>query len=218
MKHIQNFLPCIDDNAHEDIRYFERIFMARGMSAIAGVDEAGRGCLAGPVVAAAVILPVNFDVEGVTDSKKIPHPKRKRLDEKIRENALSWAVARVDVETIDSINILQASLRAMSLAVDRLEIPPDIILIDGNRSIPHPLPQKTIVKGDSRSLSIAAASIVAKEYRDRLMVKYSEKWPEYGFHLHKGYGTAKHREAIAASGPCPIHRKGFKGVKEYWKE
>jgi ribonuclease HII len=215
--HTQKSIPGIDTGQEIDMLCFERLFMARGMSLVAGIDEAGRGCLAGPVVAAAVILPPEFDVPGVTDSKKIPPEKRRVLETAIKEQALSWAVAGIDAATIDRINILQAAMKAMAEAVDRLNPRPDMLLIDGNHSIPHCLPQKSLVRGDSRSLSIAAASIIAKEHRDRIMAEYGKKWPGYGFDRHKGYGTALHKRAISHLGPCPIHRKTFRGVREYVK-
>lgn len=182
---------------------------------MAGVDEAGRGPLAGPVVSAAVILPSVFPVDGVADSKKLTPARRDGLFGEIRRHALCVAVGVVDAEEIDRINILQAALKSMAVAVDGLARAADFLLVDGNRAVPHECPQETIVGGDGRSISIAAASIVAKVTRDRMMAEYDAHYPEYGFAKHKGYGTAAHREAIRRSGPCPIHRRTFKGVREF---
>lgn len=178
----------------------------------AGVDEVGRGPLAGPVVAAAVILPEVFSLEGLDDSKKLTHLQRLEMLEKINSTALALAVGIVDHEEIDSINILRASLLAMEKAVNNLLMKPDFLLIDGNQRTSLPIPQKTIIKGDSRCCSIAAASIVAKVVRDELMVQYHELYPQYNFKTHKGYATREHLEAIRKYGPCPIHRKSFRGV------
>lgn len=208
-------LPYTGSLQNEDMLFFEGICRQQGFSLIAGVDEAGRGCLAGPVVAAAVILPVDFFAKGLTDSKLLDHEKRVEFNTVIRKSALAVAVAESSAAEIDSINILQASLSAMAKAVDMLSIRPEMILIDGNQTIRHEIVQKAIVKGDSRSLTIAAASVVAKVYRDRIMKEYSEKWPGYGFEKHKGYATKQHREAISELGPCELHRRSFKGVKEY---
>jgi ribonuclease HII len=194
---------------------FERRARARGFLAVAGVDEAGRGPLAGPVVSAAVILPSGFPVEGVADSKKLTPARRECLFDEIRRHAACVAVGVVDAEEIDRINILQAALKSMAIAVDGLAKAADFLLVDGNRPAPHPCPQETIVGGDGRSISIAAASIVAKVTRDRMMAEYDARYPDYGFAKHKGYGTAAHREAIRRSGPCPIHRRTFKGVREF---
>lgn len=178
----------------------------------AGVDEAGRGPLAGPVVAAAVILPETFAIDGLDDSKKLTHPQRVRILEMIIIHAVDLAVGVVDHEAIDSINILKASLRAMEIAVGNLVRKPDFLLIDGNQRTSLHIPQKTIIKGDSKCCSIAAASIVAKVRRDEIMDKYHEMYPEYNFRSHKGYPTPEHLEAIRKHGPCPIHRKSFRGV------
>ncbi|MFI5322441.1 MAG: ribonuclease HII [Thermodesulfobacteriota bacterium] len=178
----------------------------------AGVDEVGRGPLAGPVVAAAVILPEVFTLEGLDDSKKLTHLQRLEMLKKINSTALALAVGIVDHEEIDSINILRASLLAMEKAVNHLHRKPDFLLIDGNQRTSLPIPQKTIIKGDSRCCSIAAASIVAKVARDELMVQYHELYPQYNFKTHKGYATREHLEAIRKYGPCPIHRKSFRGV------
>lgn len=194
---------------------FEALVSRQGYTSVAGIDEAGRGPLAGPVVAAAVILPVGIDVPGINDSKKLTPASRDRLFEVIQEKALAVGVGHSDHMVIDRINILQATLAAMKQAVANLSIPPDYLLIDGITKIPIALPQKTIKKGDSASISIAAASIIAKVTRDRLMVEYDQLYPGYGFAEHKGYGCASHLAAIAAQGPCDIHRKTFRGVKEY---
>jgi len=188
----------------------------RGHLVIAGVDEAGRGPLAGPVVAGAVALREDAKIEGLTDSKQLTEKKRNELYGVIRESAVSFCVAHVSHEVIDQINILQATLRAMLKAVEGLDPEPDFVLIDGMQTIINwPGPQKAVVKGDSLSLSIAAGSVLAKVTRDAMMAEYSRQYPEYGFERHKGYGSAYHREAIAKHGPCPIHRKTFRGVREF---
>ncbi len=180
---------------------------------VAGVDEAGRGPLAGPVVAACVVLPRDFLVPGVNDSKKLTPKKRETLFDQILENAREVGIGIVDERTIDRVNILNASLRAMWEAVNKLKNPPQFILVDGNQRIPHlGLPQMPVVKGDSHSLSIAAASIIAKVTRDRIMLKYDRKYPEFCFAQHKGYATKTHVEALRKFGPCDIHRKSFKIV------
>jgi ribonuclease HII len=180
----------------------------------AGVDEAGRGTLAGPVVAAAVILPEEFTLNGLDDSKKLTHPQRLQILRRIIYSALSFAVGIVDHEEIDRMNILRASLLAMEKAVASLDRKPDFLLIDGNQRTSLPIPQETIIKGDSRCCSIAAASVVAKVRRDELMNRYHELYPQYNFRTHKGYATREHMEAIKKYGPCPIHRKSFRGVLE----
>ena len=187
----------------------------QGFDTIAGVDEAGRGPLAGPVVAAAVILPRGLEIPRLTDSKKLPSRLRAELYGVIIEKAVSVSIHAADAEVIDSINILQATRLAMREAVSGLESAPDCVLIDGAQGIDWPGRQKTIVKGDSLSLSIAAASVVAKVTRDRLMEEYGRVYPEYGFERHKGYGSADHLKAIREHGPCPIHRRTFKGVREF---
>jgi ribonuclease HII len=194
---------------------YEKKAASSGFSLIAGVDEAGRGPLAGPVVSAAVILSPDFQGEGVTDSKKLSPAKRDLLYARICEQALSVGVGIADHDEIDRINILQASLLSMNRAVGQLAQTPDYLLIDGIFRISCPIPQEPIKKGDSLSISIAAASIVAKVTRDRIMDAFHDEFPHYGFRLHKGYPTQRHREALAEHGPSPIHRKTFKGVKEY---
>ena len=180
-----------------------------------GVDEAGRGPLAGPVCAAAVILPRGLDIPGLNDSKKLTAKRREALYDIITEQALAYGIAFASEQEIDEINILQATFLAMRRAMDQLRVRPDIALIDGNRETDFGLPVQTIVKGDSLSANIAAASILAKVSRDRYMRQMAELYPLYEFEKHKAYGTARHRELIAKYGPCPIHRKTFRGVKEY---
>jgi ribonuclease HII len=195
--------------------HFEQQAQVRGYRAIAGIDEAGRGPLAGPVVAAAVILPGKFELPGLTDSKQLSITARERLYPLIRAQALAVGIGVARAEEIDRVNILQATLRSMQRAVGRLAIPADFLLIDGNVPVPLPLPQQTLVKGDSRSLSIAAASVVAKVVRDRIMTTYDRLFPGYGFASHKGYGSDAHRQAIAHLGPSPCHRRTFGGVREH---
>jgi len=187
----------------------------QGCRRIAGIDEAGRGPLAGPVVAAAVILPGDCRLEGVRDSKKLSPAMREKLFPLIRQTAVAFGIAVVEVEIIDAINILQATRLAMQRAVEQLSGPPDFLLIDGNRRIDSPIGQRTIVGGDNRSRSIAAASVLAKVTRDRLMMQYHGQYPQYTFDRHKGYGTRLHRDRIKTFGPCPIHRRTFKGVREF---
>jgi ribonuclease HII len=182
---------------------------------IAGVDEAGRGPLAGPVVAAAVVLPGSAMLQGLDDSKKLSPKKREQLFPKIQAQAVSYGVAVVNAEVIDEINILQAALLAMKQAVEQLQPIADLLLIDGNQKIKSSIEQWTIVQGDSKSLSIAAASVLAKVTRDRIMQDYHRLYPQYEFAQHKGYGTKLHRSLIAEHGPCPIHRRTFKGVSQY---
>ncbi len=185
-----------------------------GYAKIAGIDEAGRGPIAGPVVSAAVILPPLFPVKDIDDSKKLSSKKRAYLFDKIYEHAVSVGIGIVDPPEILRMNILYASLLSMKISVQNLEPQPDFLLIDGIFQIPYGLPQQAIPKGDSLSISIAAASIVAKVTRDRLMEKYHQEYPEFGFDRHKGYPTKEHKEAVRKFGCCPIHRKSFKGVRE----
>lgn len=187
----------------------------QGCRLIAGVDEAGRGPLAGPVVAAAVILTDTEPLKGLKDSKKLSLAMREKLFPIIQRTAAGYGIAIVDTETIDTINILQASLLAMKRAVERLPHPPDLLLIDGIHTIDFPVTQRAIVAGDNLSLSIAAASVLAKVTRDQLMNDYHVHYPQYELNRHKGYGTALHRKLIREFGPCPIHRKTFKGVREF---
>ncbi len=195
---------------------FEKSAFEKGYLEIAGIDEAGRGPLAGPVVAAAVILPNSFSVSEIADSKKLTPKKRNYLYEKIYENAVSIGIGIVDPAEIDRVNILNAALLSMAMSVDNLFPQPDYLLIDGPFGIPSDLPQEPIPKGDSLSISIGCASIVAKVTRDRLMERYHQDYPFYGFGSHKGYPTKAHKAAIIKYGCCFIHRKSFKGVKEYW--
>ena len=198
-----------------DNLYFEKQARNRGYCLIAGIDEAGRGPLAGPVVAAAVILPDGLQLPGVTDSKKLSPQKREQLFDVIMANAVAIGVGQASPELIDRINILQATRHAMLEAVRQLPRQPDCLLIDGITAIDSPLPQQTIKKGDSLSLSIAAASIIAKVTRDRIMSDLDKKHPGYGFAGHKGYGCASHMEAIRRLGPSVVHRLTFGGVKEH---
>ena len=186
-----------------------------GYCRVAGVDEAGRGPLAGPVVAAAVIWDDAAPLDGIRDSKQLTPRKRFAAYRCICREALAIGVGVIDATVIDRINILQSALLAMAVAVEHLEPPADFLLIDGNHRTSLPLPQIAIIKGDARSISIAAASIVAKVTRDRLMERYHERYPEYGFARHKGYPTRAHRDAVKKYGASPIHRHSFKGVKEF---
>ncbi len=191
------------------LRAYERALLQKGCRYVAGVDEAGRGPLAGPVFAAAVILPEDHAIEGITDSKNLAPRKREVLSEQIKSKALSYCVAFVSHEEIDSINILRASLKAMALAVDGLKVKPDHVLVDGNMKAPLSLPQTAIVRGDCLSESIAAASILAKVARDLHMCKMEELYPQFSFAKHKGYGTARHLDELKICGPTPIHRRSF---------
>ena len=198
-----------------DLWLFEKKAFQKGFSKIAGIDEAGRGPLAGPVVSAAVIIPISLQNFGIYDSKKLTPKKRDTLYEKIYDLAVSVGIGIVDPFEIDRINILQAALLSMAIAVENLAPQPDCLLIDGTFSISSALPQEAIPKGDALSVSIAAASIVAKVTRDRLMERYHQDYPLFGFSKHKGYPTKAHKQAIRQFGCCPIHRRSFKGVKEY---
>jgi ribonuclease HII len=191
---------------------FESLARDRGFLSPAGVDEAGRGPLAGPVVAAAVILPPGYRNPDIRDSKKLSPAQRERIFPVIRRESAACAVALATHEEIDGINILQASLLAMRRAVEALPSPPDFLFVDGNRRIPCAISQETLVGGDSRCLSIAAASILAKVERDRMMGEFDLLYPGYGFSAHKGYPTRDHLEAIRRLGPSPIHRRTFRGV------
>ena len=192
---------------------YEQEALAAGYPHICGCDEAGAGPLAGPVYAAAVILPFGVEIDGLNDSKKLTEKKREDLFPVIQETALSWAVAWIDAEEIDKTDILSARMKAMQLAMDRLEIRPDFALIDGNRdhgkSAAITTPHRCIVKGDSLSASIAAASILAKVSRDHWMLQAAKEYPEYQFQKHKGYGTKLHYELLRQYGPSPIHRTSF---------
>lgn len=195
---------------------FEEKAWQNGYSAVCGVDEAGRGPLAGPVCAAAVILPAGIVIEGLNDSKKLSEKKREALFDIIAENAVSWSVSLVDEKMIDEINILQATYRAMRQAVEGLPHPADFAYIDGNRMEGLDLPYECVVSGDARIPSIAAASIVAKVTRDRLMRDFAVRYPVYGFERHKGYGSRAHHEALLQYGPCPIHRRTF--LKKFYEK
>jgi len=196
------------------MRLFEDEAEKAGYKVIAGIDEAGRGPLAGPVVSASVVLPLGFMDPEITDSKKLTPKKRDLLYLKISEHALFIAIGVADIVEIDKVNILNASLNSMKRSCENLMVKPDFLLIDGKFEIDSEIPQKAIIKGDSRSISIAAASIIAKVERDRLMLKFDQLYPEYGFAQHKGYPTKAHKKAIIEHGVTPIHRRTFKGVKE----
>ncbi|HEY1767714.1 MAG TPA: ribonuclease HII [Terracidiphilus sp.] len=192
----------------------ERAARRRGALLIAGLDEVGRGPMFGPVVAAAVILPKGCPLQGLTDSKKLSEKARNEFDREIRSNAVAWAIAAVDVETIDRINIRRASLLAMRMAVEQLALTPDYLLIDGVDTIDWPCPQQSVIQGDATSLSIAAASVLAKVHRDRLLVELDREYPGYGLARHKGYCSAEHLEALGRLGPTPLHRKSFSPVAQ----
>ena len=196
---------------------FEHAAMEEGFSLICGVDEAGRGPLAGPVCAAAVILPPNLELEGLNDSKKLSEKRREALYPLICEQALAYGIAFASEQEIDEFNILQATFLAMRRAVGQLGLKPDLALVDGNREPDFgDIPVRTIIKGDSRSANIAAASILAKVTRDRFMLEQDAVYPQYGFAVHKGYGTQKHYAALREFGPCPIHRRSF--LKKFYGE
>ena len=182
---------------------------AEGIGVICGVDEAGRGPLAGPVCAAAVILPEHCEIPGLTDSKKLSDKRRRELFPVICRQAVAYGIAFATEQEIDEINILQATFRAMQRAMDALTVRPNLALVDGNRETDFGLPVKTVVKGDARSVNIAAASILAKVTRDDYMLKLAEQYPQYGFEIHKGYGTRAHYAALEQYGPCPAHRRTF---------
>ena len=194
--------------SEKDTLAFERELLASGARLIGGMDEAGRGPLAGPVVAAAVIMPLDCPIEGVDDSKQVSEKKRERLYDEIIDKAIAYKIVAVDEKVIDEINILNATKRAMTECVAGLSVRPDIVLVDAVK-LALEVPTKAIIKGDALSYSIAAASILAKVYRDRLMRAYDEQYPEYGFAKHKGYGTKDHIEALRTYGPTPIHRRTF---------
>lgn len=197
------------ENNEKDFLYYENLYSDNNTKLVCGIDEAGRGPLAGPVCAAAVIMPYGIIIDGVNDSKKLTEKKRELLFDTIKEKSLCYGIAFSDEKEIDEVNILNATFLAMKRAVKSLKIQPDLILVDGNRLPDFDIPAKAIIKGDSLSHSIACASILAKVTRDRLMKELSKKYPEYGFEKHKGYGTKAHYEAIKANGVCEIHRKTF---------
>lgn len=188
---------------------FEKEAAAKGYKAVCGVDEAGRGPLAGPLCAAAVILPENTIIEGVNDSKKLSEKKREAFFDVIKEQALSYSIAFASVEEIEKMNILNATMLAMKRAVEGLDVKADYAMIDGNRLPNLDIDSEFIIKGDAKSMSIACASILAKVSRDRLLYKYAEEFPEYSFDKHKGYGTKAHVEALKKYGPCKYHRLSF---------
>ena len=194
----------------------EDSYYAQGITTICGIDEAGRGPLAGPVCAAAVILPPHMEIAGLNDSKKLTDKRRRELMPIIKEQAIAYAIAFATHEEIDQINILQATFLAMQRALDQLGVKPDLALIDGNREKDFGVPVKTVVKGDSLSANIAAASVLAKVTRDDWMDEMAEKYPEYGFEVHKGYGTKAHYAALTAHGPTEIHRMTF--LKKFYGE
>ena len=192
-----------------DLWEIERSCRARGITMVCGADEAGAGPLAGAVYAAAVILPPELEIKGLNDSKKLSEQRREQLFPVIQEKAVAWAVAWVDEKEIDEINILNARLLAMKRAIEQLSPAAEYALIDGNRDAGITIPHETVVKGDSRSASIAAASILAKVSRDRYMVEMAQQYPQYEFEHHKGYPTKRHYELLRQYGPCPIHRRSF---------
>ena len=192
----------------------EEAARGRGALRIAGLDEVGRGPLFAPVVAAAVVLASGYRFDGLTDSKKLSEKKRNKLDLEIRANAVAFAIAEVDAETIDRINIRQASLLAMRRAVEQLALSPDFLLIDGRDTIDWECPQQAAIRGDAVSFSIAAASVLAKVHRDRLIVELDSEFPGYGLARHKGYGSPEHLQALVRLGPTPLHRKSFYPVAQ----
>ena len=194
---------------------YERKYISQGKKFIAGVDEVGRGPLAGPVVCAAVVMPADDIIDGVTDSKKLTAKRREELSALIREKAVAYSVFSVSEKEIDEINILQAVKKCMTGAVNGLKVKPDVVLCDG-LNIGLPFNAEYIVKGDFKSYTIGCASIVAKVYRDNLMTEYAKVFPEYGFEKHKGYGTKAHTDKIREIGPCSLHRKTF--IKNFWAE
>ena len=202
--------------SQQDMWAIEQTHFDRGIQIICGVDEAGRGPLAGPVCAAAVILPPNVEIPGMNDSKKLSDKKRRELYPVIKEMAVAYGIAFADHSEIDEINILQATYLAMERAIAQLEGKADLALVDGNRAKDFGLPVKTVVKGDSLSASIAAASILAKVTRDDMMEAYAGEYPGYGFEIHKGYGTKAHYAALTEKGPSPIHRMTF--LKKFYGE
>lgn len=199
----------------EELTIFERQAHQSGYELIAGVDEAGRGPLAGPVVAAAVILPAGYFHSEINDSKQLSAKKREKLYDNIRADALAIGLGVIESQVIDTINILQATLMAMREAILDLQKRPDFLLVDGNKRIPIDIPQQTIVRGDALSLTVAAASIVAKVSRDQIMEIYHRQFPQYNFLQNKGYGTEEHRAAIKRHGTCKIHRKSFHTKDSY---
>lgn len=192
-----------------DKLYYERQFIAEGRKYVCGADEVGRGPLAGPVVCAAVIMPLDDIIEGVDDSKKLTARTRERLAKEIERKAVVYSICRVEPQIIDEINILEATKLCMKNAIESLAVKPDFVITDGNMTLDIDIPQQSIIKGDGLSYSIGAASIIAKVYRDAIMDEYALQYPEYGFDKNKGYGTAAHINAIIEKGLCPIHRRSF---------
>ena len=199
-----------------DLWEIEKGHFAEGLQLICGVDEAGRGPLAGPVCAAAVILPPNLELPGLNDSKKLTDKRRRELFPVIKEAAVAYGIGFASQEEIDEINILQATYLAMERAIAQLNVVPELLLIDGNRAKDFGIRTQTVVKGDSLSASIAAASVLAKVSRDDWMLEEAKNYPDYGFEIHKGYGTKAHYEALRAKGACPIHRMTF--LKKFYGE
>lgn len=193
----------------ENMKKIENEKRKQGYKIVCGVDEAGRGPLCGPVVAGAVILKEDEFIEGINDSKKISEKKREKIFEEIKEKAIAYGVGIVYQEEIDKINILNATKKAMKMAVENLKVKPDFVLIDGNQNVNLEMQSEPVIKGDALSISIAAASIIAKVTRDKMLIEDDLKYPEYGFAKHKGYGTKMHIEAIKKYGLCPLHRKTF---------
>lgn len=193
----------------------ENYWRGQGVSFIAGVDEAGRGPLAGPVVAAAVIMPPGLRFSGLRDSKRLSPQTRETLEAEIRARAPAFAVIEVGAREIERLGILAASLKAMALAVKALQVLPEMVLVDGHQPLPLAYPQQPVIQGDSRCPTIAAASVLAKVHRDRRMAAYHRVYPQYNFARHKGYPTPEHLEALRCWGPCAIHRRTFRGVKEW---
>ena len=204
----QSLLP----QSKADPLAFERRLVEKGYKHIAGVDEAGRGCLAGPVVAASVVLPRGLIIEGLKDSKQLTARKRDEMYDRVCESALAWSWSAVSAEEIDRINILQATLVAMRESVEKLGTQPDFLLIDGRDTIMSGIPQKAISKGDIFSHSVAAASVIAKVTRDRMMCEHATTYPAFSFHIHKGYGTKLHLDELVANKPSPLHRMTFRRV------
>ena len=202
--------------SQKDMWQIEQKYFDQGIRYICGVDEAGRGPLAGPVCAAAVILPAGIEIPGLDDSKKLSDKRRRELFPIIKEQAVAYGIGLASHEEIDEINILQATYLAMERALAQLSVKPELALIDGNRAKDFGIPVQTVVKGDSLSASIAAASILAKVTRDDLMMQAAEEYPQYQFDVHKGYGTKAHYEALTAYGPSPIHRMTF--LKKFYGE
>lgn len=197
-----------------DKLYYEKTFISQGKKYIAGIDEVGRGPLAGPVVCAIVIMPLDDIIDGIDDSKKLSQKKRENLDKVIREKAISYKICEIDESRIDEINILNATKECMLRCIEEIEVKPDIVLVDAVK-LDTSVPTYPIIKGDLLSYSIGCASIIAKVYRDNLMVEYGKLYPEYDFKGNKGYGTKKHTTAIKEIGPCKIHRRSF--IKNFWE-